>query len=263
LTNRLICIKLLTINNINNMKQGETFEKFSKIYETELRERLPESIDTETTIFSYGYLLDIDNLKELLQGARGEKKFCIHETSDVQKADELANSHPNDIVILHNVVLEGVRRFVVNEEQLTNLFKKELSKQGKTWNDYEKKMKNKYNYELGEEPERHAYLYVVPAKPDEKSKTLNGGLILGLNASELKMLDDYEYKPVYTRQPTKKLCINEKPYTTEHITFYAGSVGNPHTEKTMEKTREILYEGKLEKKGKLPSTAKWPHDINK
>ena len=111
------------------MKQGKTFETPLKKHEAESREKLPESIDTKTTIFSYGYLLDIDNLKELLQGPRGEKTFHIHEASDIQKADELANSYPNDIVILRNVVLEGVRRFVVNEEQLRNLFKKELSKQ--------------------------------------------------------------------------------------------------------------------------------------
>ena len=78
---------------------------------------LPETIDNEKTIFSYGYLLDIDNLKNLLSATRGEH-LQIVEVQNMSDADKGARETPNAVVILHNVRLEGVRVSVLHEVQL-------------------------------------------------------------------------------------------------------------------------------------------------
>lgn len=87
---------------------------------------LPETIDNEGTIFSYGYLLDIQNLQNLLSATRGEH-FQIVEVQNISEADKKASENPNAVVILHNVCLEGVRVSVLHEAQLRDLLAKEAT----------------------------------------------------------------------------------------------------------------------------------------
>ena len=71
---------------------------------------LPAALDDDTVIFSYGSLLRHRQLRALLK-SRG--RFRILETGTAAEAARLAQSNPQDIVILKNVRLENVRTAIV------------------------------------------------------------------------------------------------------------------------------------------------------
>lgn len=170
----------------------------------------PKEIDNETVIFSYGSLLNHRQLRELLKH-RGD--FNIFETTDLDEAVKLTKANPNDIIILKNVVLENVRVSIVTETMLRRWFQKhggdlqKLIAAGVT------------TFEIPQA----VFLYARPAKMNEKSRSLNGGLICNLTKDEVLMLDSYEFEPVLKRTRTPKLVIQNQIFTPQHITFYAGT----------------------------------------
>lgn len=219
-------------------------------------EKLPASLDKETTLFSYGYLLDIPNLHGLLQDIQklGEKPRAIDilEAQDLAEAEQLTGSHPESIIILRGARLENVHVSVVSEKELHD--------------QYEKRGRDiKPLVEKGIQqatPREHAYLYSRRPQKDERGRFLNGGLIIGLKKEELEHLDDYEYDPVYRRQPVNELTIADKRYRSESITFYEG---NGPLERTPEdKVRASKYvRSDRSNLGERGPNAKWPPGVRK
>ena len=110
---------------IMRMSNGESFLHRPKasegprvLNEGPEKKRLPEALDNEGVLFSYGYLLDQPKLRELLNTRR--PNFSILETTDIDEAKKLA-THPDAVVILRNVRMEGVRVSVVTAGELHEL----------------------------------------------------------------------------------------------------------------------------------------------
>lgn len=202
----------MTITDISNNYNNFMTEKIKppKIMESKDISRLPAELDNDTVIFSYGSLLDHKKLKELLKN-RGE--FKILETNNVEEAARLAKDNPKDIVILREVRLENVRACIVTETMLRRWYKnrggdiKELIKAEVTTR----------------EVPQAVFLYARPARPEERGRTLNGGLICNLSKEELSVLDKYEFYPVLERMRVPKLKIGDHSFFPEHIAFYAGT----------------------------------------
>lgn len=210
---------------------------------------LPVELDNETVIFSYGSLLNHQKLKELLK-TRGE--FKILETIDVAEAARLSKSNPEDIVILRNVRLENVRVSVVTETMLRRWYKnrggdlQELIRAGVTTR----------------EIPRAVMLMGRPARPGERGKILNGGLICNLTKEELSVLDKYEWEPVLKRARTPELKIGGRTFVPEHITFYAGTAlaDDITPEEKAERARLLNLN---RKPGELSPHAKWQNNVRR
>lgn len=176
----------------------------------DIRRQLPVELDNATVIFSYGSLLDHKKLRELLK-KRGE--FKILETSDAAEAAVLAQGNPKDIVILRNVRLENVRVSIVTETMLRRWYKNRGG---------DPRAPAGAEAATRETPQE-LFLYARPARPEEKGKTLNGGLICNLSEEEVSALDKYEWEPVLRRAHAPELKIGDGVFVPEHITFYAGT----------------------------------------
>jgi len=216
---------------------------------TEKIDQLPAELDNDTVIFSYGSLLDHKKLRELLKN-RGE--FKILETGDAAEAARLAKGYPKDIVILRNVRLENVRVSIVTEAILRRWYKdrggdlQKLIDAGVTTREMIPAL----------------FLYARPAKPQEKGKTLNGGLICNLSKEELAVLDKYEWEPVLKRERAPELKIGDRSFVPEQITFYAGiaPAGDITREEKAERSRLLNLN---RKPGQQSPQAKWPKDVRR
>lgn len=212
-------------------------------------EKLPGELDTDTTLFAYGYLLDVSELKELI--AKKRTDFAVLETTQLDRALKLRQEHPDDIVILRGVRLEGVRASVVTEEQLRGFYRE----RGESVEALVQKGL------LEPAPRQHSYLYARVAEPDERGRFLDGGLIAGLRREELEeVLDPYELPPVYRRQRVPGLTIEGKRFKPERVTFYAGNIG-----KLRRATKEIVTAKETARVGRAGlgeygTGAKWPRE---
>lgn len=252
---------------------------------------LPEHLDRPTTILVYGYLREVGNLKTLLAGLRKED-VDIDLTADPADVDRIRREKPKGVVILDNVVLEGVRRHIVSEAELRALYEKTS---GRTVADLTRELTEKFNYPWPPEP--NLYLYVSPAKTKEHERFINGSLIVGLTEKDLELLDAYELPPIYRRIRTPSISIGGVRYSPKHITFYAGSIGNPHvvakdpetikkmtafeqiahaktpdlppptgssdTTTSPENRVSVMYLQENREPGKLPAHAKWPKRVSR
>lgn len=219
-------------------------------------EKLPEAIDNVGTLFSYGYLLDIPNLQGLLEDIQKltekPRTVTIREASDLSEAERLVRSEPESVIILRGTRLENVRVSVVSEEELHEQYEK----RGKDIRSLvEKGMQQA-------PPREHAYLYSRRPVGEEKGRYLNGGLIIGLNEEELKHLDDYEYDPVYRRQPARELVIGSRKYQTEKITFYEGNGPLERSPDHIAKAKKYVWRERSEAGARGPR-AKWPPFVRK
>jgi hypothetical protein len=224
--------------------------KISLNFATEMTEAqnikpLPAEIDHETTIFSYGSLLDHDTLREILK-ARGE--FKILETVDLTEAARLVRNNPKDIVILKNVRLENVRVSIVTERMLRRWYR-----------------------DGGGDPQMLAsagalpeavFLYARPARAGEKGRSLNGGLICNFRDAEILTLDRYEWEPVLKRARTPELQIGDRRFVPQHITFYAGTVSTAGITPEEKAERSRLLNLNRTPGQKSPH-AKWPEKVRK
>lgn len=210
---------------------------------------LPKELDEDTTIFAYGYLLDVSELKKLLAEKRTD--FVVLETTRLDEALKLRREHPDDIVILRGVRLEGVRVSVVTEEQLREFYKE----QGESVEALVQKGLLEPN------PRQHSYLYARVAGPTERGRFLDGGLIAGLRREELEeVLDPYELPPVYRRQRVPELTIEGKRFKPEHATFYAGNIGAlARTEEAVIAAKKTARAGRAGI-GQYGPGAKWPRE---
>lgn len=208
---------------------------------------LPKEIDNDTVIFSYGSLLNHQQLRELLK-SRGE--FRIFETIDLIEAVKLTKANPNDIIILKNVILENVRVSIVTETMLRRWFQnyggnlQKLIEAGVTTQNVPEAL----------------FLFARPAKINEKGRTLNGGLICNLKKDEVLMLDGYEFEPVLKRTRVPKLKIQNQTFIPQHIVFYAGTVST--SDMTSDEKNERSYFLNLNRKrGQLSPQAKWQRNV--
>ncbi len=219
-------------------------------------EKLPDSIDTRGTLFSYGYLLDIPNLQGLLKDiqklVKEPREITITEAKDLAEASQLASSQPGSIIILRGARLENVHVSVVSEQELHDQYKK----RGRDLKPLVEKGIQQAT------PREHAYLYSRRPQENERGRFLKGGLIIGLKSEELAHLDDYEYEPVYRRQPVNELVIADKKYQSRNITFYEGN--GPLQRTPEEKIRASKYvRSERSSLGERGPNAKWPPAIRK
>jgi len=210
---------------------------------------LPAELDNDTVIFSYGSLLEHKKLRELLKN-RGE--FKILETVDAAKAAGLAKANPKDIVILKSVRLENVRVSIVTETILRRWYKNMGGN-----------LQELIDAEIiTREILQAVFLVARPAKPGEKGKSLNGGLICNLSKEELSILDKYEWKPVLERTRAPELKIGERAFVPEHITFYAGTepAGDITSEEKADRARLLNLN---RKPGRLSPQARWQRQVRR
>jgi hypothetical protein len=211
--------------------------------------QLPAELDNETVIFSYGSLLEHEQLRGLLK-KRGE--FSIIETSNLAEAAVLVSKNPNDIVILRGVRLENVRVSIVTETMLRRWYKNRggdietLIKAGVTTRDIP----------------RALFLFARPAGIGEKGRTLNGGLICNLRPEELSVLDKYEFEPVLKRTRARQFIIDERIFVPTRITFYAGTVSTDDLAPEEKSERAGLL-NLNRKAGQLSPQAKWQEHVRR
>jgi hypothetical protein len=210
---------------------------------------LPADIDNDRAIFSYGSLLDHKILKNLL---RERSEFYIFETRDVAEAARLASENPGHIVILKNVLMEGVRVTIVTEAILRRWYAERGGDISKLVDAGVTSM---------EEP-RYAYLYARPARDGERGRSLNGGIICNLTEAEIAMLDLYEMEPVLKRERVPQIQIQGKIYTPNHVAFYAGQE-SPETITEAERDERALILAAGRKPGRQGPNAKWPMDVRR
>lgn len=217
--------------------------------EVEDQKPLPAELDNSTVIFSYGSLLDHQKLRTLLK-ARGE--FKILETNDLAEAAGLAKANPKDIIILRNVRLENVRVSIVTETMLRRWYENRGG-------DLEALIGAQITTR---EIAPAIFLYGRAARPAERGRTLNGGLICNLTEDELSVLDKYEWSPVLKRVRTPKLKIGDRTFVPEKITFYAGaeSADDLTAEEKAERAG-LLNFGR--KPGQKSPQAKWHSDVRR
>ncbi len=116
-------MRLLTLNFLKRM----SFDKFDFDEQKETTKHLPEVIDREGTLFSYGTLLNRkDVLEPFLRTTRGNN-FCVAETQSLSDAQQIRAQNPTSVVILTDVKLEGITRSIITENQLRNLFAERVS----------------------------------------------------------------------------------------------------------------------------------------
>lgn len=210
---------------------------------------LPAELDNATVIFSYGSLLNHAQLRDLLK-TRGE--FQIYETEDLLEAARLAKKNPNDVIILKNVRLENVRASIITETMLRRWFANRggdletLIKAGVTTRD----------------APQAVFLCARPARPKEKGKHLNGGLICNLTETEVLLLDKYEFEPVLKRTRAPRLEIGGRAYFPAYITFYAAteSIGDITAN---EKAERAAFLNLNRRRGKLSPQAKWQRNVRR
>ena len=213
------------------------------------KQELPEELDNDTVIFSYGSLLGHEKLRELLVH-RGE--FQIFETSDAAEAAHLTRENPEDIVILRDVRLANVRVSIVTEAILRRWYK-----------DRGGDLRNLIDGGITtEETPECAYLYARPAEPGEKGKNLNGGLICNLTVEEVAVLDKYEFEGVLKRTRAPELVIQGRKYIPRHVAFYAGteSISGITAEEKAERSRLLDLN---RKPGQKSPHAKWPQNVRR
>lgn len=243
-------------------------ERFSPSEVREIREsKLAPEIDCLGTIFAYGSLLDKQNLSELLR-----KKSSVLTDSDPDKRSEveiidvdkqedivrLMGSHPGAVFILKGVKMGGMRYFVFPHEELIRRYESK----GLKYDELKSRMLVEHGInleELGDAPFNMSYLINRPAKGDEVEIDVVGGLIIGLRAAELKLLDDWELAPVYERKLVSSIEIKGVKYQPKNITFYQGSSDVEYTPAIKEKNRQILITSR--EAGELPPTAGWSKGI--
>jgi hypothetical protein len=210
---------------------------------------LPAELDNSNVIFSYGSLLDHDTLRELLR-TRGA--FEIFETVSRSEAVRLANRFSCDITILKNVRLEDVRVSLVTETILRRWYRTRgqdltgLIDAGIT----------------APEVSPAVFLYGRCARPGERGRFLNGGLICNLTAEEVSFLDRYEWTPVLSRVPVPRIVIEGRVYFPEAMTFYAGSE-DPCDLEPEEKAERSRFLNLHRRPGRLSPQARWPPDVRR
>ncbi len=222
------------------------------LHEGERVDILPKELDEETTIFAYGHLLDVPELKKLI--ARKRVNVTIFETTTLDEAVGIRQKHPDDIIILREVRLEGVRASIATEEQLRNFYQE----QGESVNALVEKGL------LEPIPRHHSYLYARIAEPTEHGRFLDGGLIAGLRREELEeVLDPYELPPVYQRQRAPELTIGGKRFKPKHVTFYAGNIGTLSRTTEEEIAAKKMARTGRNKIGSYGPGAKWPREARR
>lgn len=228
----------------------------AKIQE-QILEKLPEIIDNKGTIFAYGYLLERENLKRLFEESRPGKEGNIYEAGSIEEAQQLVEKNPEDVVILRNVKMEGVRAQIITSDQFVDAYKKKFGK----------------NFpESDSNGEAQEYLYVRQAEDDKMPRYINGGLVIGLNNADLRVFDiDEGIIPedkdgVYWRKKVPELKIENRQYQIKNITFYSGNAeGDIHKYLDPENkgviSSRIARSAILEKKKgrEISDSAKWPH----
>ncbi len=243
-----------------------------KAKEAELQE-IFKSIDKKGTLFAYGSLLDPQNLKRLLDNSGDDRAPEVYEAKDLEEAGALLKQDPAGIVLLHNVLLDGIRAQIITDGQLLSAYKKKFGE--------------KYPIDDAN-PEQ--YLYVrTPIKKEvilksgektetrERERSINGGLIIGLTEEDLERLDKNETMKkvdgvmdgIYMRQQVPKVIIENKNFTPANIEFYGGNVGDFHKFLDPENSAEsrlaaisaVTPDSKTSGRnhGELPKSAYWPH----
>lgn len=220
-------------------------------------EKLPEIIDNKGTLFAYGYLLAHENLKRLFQESRKGKEVTIHEVGSVEDAQKLAEKNHEDVVILRNVKMEGVRAQIITSNQFIDAYKKKFGK------DYPKS---------DDDAGAQEYLYVRQVEDNKKPRYINGGLVMGLSNDDLKAFDiDEGIIPedkdgVYWRKKVPELNIKNHKYQIENITFYSGNAEDdihkfldPENEGRLSSriARETVHKKSVSRE--MSDSAKWPH----
>ncbi len=220
----------------------------------QISEKLPETIDKKGTLFAYGFLLDQENLKSLLKESRSGIEVEIHEAGSIEEAEKFTEKNPNNIIILRNVKMEGIRAQIITHNQFREAYKKKFGEE--------------YHYNINE---GHEYLYVTLAKEGERGRDINGGLIIGLDGNDLKVIDVDEATNlkkndgVFFRKKVPELKISGKNYKPDSIEFYSGNVGNIHEyldpENEGSVSAAIARSAVLKKRREreLSDSAKWPH----
>ena len=211
--------------------------------------QLPVELDNESVIFSYGSLLEHDQLRDLL---KNRVDFKIFETSDPAEAASLVKNNPKDIVILRNVRLENVRVAIVTERMLRRCYKnrggeiEELISLGVTTTEIPQAL----------------FLLARPAELFEKGRHLNGGLICNFTEYELAILDKYEFEPVLKRTRTPELKIGSRTFFPKAITFYAGNevFDSITPEERAERARLFNL---TRKAGQLSPQARWQKNVRR
>lgn len=216
---------------------------------TETISRLPVELDNETVIFSYGSLLEHEKLREIF-GSRG--RFEIRETIDAAEAVAMIRENPRDIVILSNVRLENVRVFIVTETVLRRWYENRGGRLGELID---------AGIITAEVPQ-NLYLYARPAKPGEKGRTLNGGLICNLSAEETLRLDKYEFEPVLVRTRAPQIKIGDHAFVPKFIAFYAGTESTADLTAGEKAGRRKLLDSNR-KRGEQSPQARWRKDVRR
>ncbi len=170
--------------------------------------RLPEELDKPGTLFAYGYLLIHEKVRDLLP-ERGPN-FPILEAENIEDARQKA-ADPNAIVILRNVVLEGVRVDEFSEQMMRNWLQDE-----KGLDEIQRLIREGILSHMSV----HGGLYARVSK--DSKDFLNGGLVIGLKPEELPRFDGFEMEPIYKRTLVPELEIEDQKYAPLHIQFYAG-----------------------------------------
>jgi hypothetical protein len=211
----------------------EAFEPHqNRLRESAEIKQLPEALDNRGVIFAYGFLLDQPKLRELLN--RTPADFPIYETTDMEEAKMLA-THPDSVVILRDVRLDGLRVDIHSEQQYRDWMKTI---------DPDTLEATIEEGILKPQGQPNASLYARTASPEEYPRFLNGGLICGLRPEELKRLDKFELDPVYKRTRTPELTIGGETYVPREVTFYAGRSDLDPSPEEPARTRELLKKGR-------------------
>jgi hypothetical protein len=257
------------------MPEGESLMPETNLQKEKERKlkKFFESIDQKGTLFAYGSLLDPQNLKRLLDGTRDGEAPEVYETNDLEKASTLSKENPSALIILRNVLLEGIRAQIITDKQLLSAF--------------EKKFGESYSVD-NNNPEQ--YLYVrTPLKKEkalkngekietpERGRPINGGVIICFSGENLPITDKKEGMGkkydrigwIYMRQSVPQITIDNAKFIPENIEFYGGNVGDIHIfidPENSEKSRLSAIRSvapKVEtserKLGELPESAYWPH----
>lgn len=210
-------------------------------------ESLPAELDNAGVIFSYGSLLEPQKLRDLLTDRR---QFKIFETDNAKYAAKLVNLYSSDIVILKDVRIVNVRVSIFTETILRRWYENRG-----------KKVQELITAGIAEaEIPKALFLFARPAELHEKGKILNGGLICNLTRDELLKLDKYEWNPVMKRTRVNQITIEDRCFSPNYITFYAGteSAENITAEEKAERG-EMMNFNRI--RGCLSPQAKWRRNV--
>jgi hypothetical protein len=155
-----------------------------------------------------------------------EKTPEVYEAENMEEMGKIRQRSPEAIIILHNVLLKGIRAQVVKDKDMLEAYEKMFS--GETY------PVDKNNPE--------AYLFVRSLSEEEKTfykdsltkgeRWVNGGLIIGFTEEDIVKLDEHEdmhldengeVSGTYMRQSVPKLTIGNMDFKPTEIEYYGGN----------------------------------------